>query len=238
MRRVILAGIAGLALMAAQPAHAQVFNWSGFYTGVHVGVDWFHKDWFIPATPLNLGGGCAGCPIGSGGHSDTSWLAGGQIGFNHQVGTWVWGVEAQFSWTRLEGANPNALSAVITNHSKTDWMGTLAARFGMASGMSLFYGKLGAAFAGDRFWTSTAAFPVAQRATDTRTGWMVGLGFEQALPPPSANWSWKVEYDYLWFARKRETVQPTPACIGCGAFDYDILQSIHLIKFGLNYRFG
>ena len=90
---------ADMAVKAAPPAHNPAYNWTGFYIGVHGGGDWFDKDWFIPLTPINTaGGGCFGCPASAGGHTSSSWLFGGQVGFNYQVGWWVWGVEAQASW--------------------------------------------------------------------------------------------------------------------------------------------
>ncbi len=248
MKRILIVGAVAVSLGFAGPALAAdlpvkgpiaapaLFNWTGFYVGGHVGFDWFDKDWFTPLTPINIVGGCPLCPASAGGHTDSGWLAGGQIGFNHQVGSFVWGVEAQLSATKLEASNPNALApGFITDHSKTDWVATLAARFGWAWDRLLVYGKVGGAWAHDKYWTSTIfVFPVAQAVTDTRSGWMGGIGLEYALMP---NWSLKMEYDYLSFGRRRETLGPTPGCL-CIQFQYDIKQTIQLVKVGVNYRFG
>lgn len=210
------------------------FSWTGIYVGVHGGADWFDKDWFVPLTPTNIAGGCPGCPRPAGAHSASSWLAGGQIGFNYQFQSIVAGIEAQASWTRLEASNPNLLApAFLTNHSKTDFIGTLAGRLGFAWDHALVYAKGGGAWAHDKFFTSTGALPVAQTLTDTRRGWMAGAGFEYAF---TNNWSAKIEYDYLDFGRKRETLQPAAA--GAGTFEYDVKQTIQLVKVGINYRFA
>jgi outer membrane immunogenic protein len=209
------------------------FSWTGIYIGVHGGADWFDKDWFASLTPINIAGGCPGCPTTVGAHSASSWLAGGQIGFNYQFQSIVAGIEAQASWTRLEASNPNLLApAFITNHSKTDFIGTLAGRLGYAWDHALVYAKGGGAWAHDQFFTSTTVSPVAQSLTETRWGWMAGVGFEYAF---TNNWSAKIEYDYLDFGRRRETLQPV---VAAGPFEYDIKQTIQLVKVGINYRFS
>ena len=73
------------------------------------------------------------------------------------------------------------------------------------------------------------------QSTDaTRWGWMVGVGIEYAF---TNNWSVKTEYNHLDFGRETETLQPLPGC-GCTAFQYDINQTVDLVKVGVNYRFG
>ncbi len=215
------------------PPPVPVFSWTGFYIGVHGGGDWFNKDWNTPITPINVAGGGIFGP--NGGHTSSSWLAGVQAGFNYQVGWVVWGIEAQGSWTKLEGSNVNPLAPFLTDHSKTDNLGTIAGRLGAAWDRALFYVKGGGAWAHDTFWT-TSAFcntVTCQTLTETRWGWMVGVGVEYAFLD---NWSVKLEYDHLDFGTRRETL--APVCTGCGPFEYDVRQRIDLVKVGLNYRFG
>ena len=218
------------------PPPAPIFSWTGFYIGAHVGGAWFDKDWFVPLTPINIAGGCAGCPAPAGGHNASSWLAGGQIGFNYQTGMWVLGVEADGSWTDLNGSNVNPQAPFLRNNSKTDAIGTFAGRVGIAANQALFYVKGGGAVANDRFFTSFVAPPglVPQSVDDTRWGWMVGVGIEYAFTP---NWSVKAEYNYLDFGTFRETVQPT-GVVAALPFQYDVRQRMDLVKVGLNYRFG
>jgi outer membrane immunogenic protein len=64
-----------------------------------------------------------------------------------------------------------------------------------------------------------------------RWGWMVGAGFEHAF---NRNWSFKAEYNYNHFGKDTHAL-----CIPAGACaDFEIRQHVHLIKFGINYRFG
>jgi len=243
----LLAGILSLGLIGSasaadmavkarpMPLPDPVFSWTGFYIGVHGGGAWFDKNWDAPLTATNINGGCPGCPRNIASQSASSWLAGGQIGYNFQSGMWVYGVEFDGSWTDLKATSPNALSpANLFVRSKTDAMGTLAARLGVAVNQTLFYVKGGGAIVGDRFSVGLTATGVDAQATSaTRGGWMVGVGVEYAFAP---SWSVKAEYNHLDFGTARETVQPlTPAV---APFDYDIRQRIDLVKVGLNYRFG
>jgi outer membrane immunogenic protein len=225
----------------APPLVVPVFNWTGFYVGLHGGGAWYDKDWSAPATALNIAGGCPGCPRAVSSNSASSWLAGGQAGFNYQTGKWVFGVEADASWTSMNGSAANALDpTIIINNSKVDTLGTIAARVGFAADKALFYVKGGGAWADDRFFTArtiNALVPAGtplQIATDTRWGWMVGVGVEYAF---NQNWSIKAEYNHLDFGTRDEIMQPQPNC-GCGVFQYDIRQTVDLVKVGFNYRFG
>lgn len=66
----------------------------------------------------------------------------------------------------------------------------------------------------------------------TRSGWIIGAGFEAGL---WNNWSWKVEYNYMDFGTNRYSFTETT-----GTFTrlFDIDTQVHTVKVGLNYRFG
>ena len=127
------------------------YSWTGFYVGIHGGGAWFDKDWFYPCSATNLL--IPPCDLAQGGHSGSSWLAGGQIGFNYQVGQWVWGIEAEFSATRIKGDNLDiAFPTQERLHSRTDFIGTMAPRLGLAWDRVLLYAKGGVAWAHDDYW--------------------------------------------------------------------------------------
>ena len=68
---------------------------------------------------------------------------------------------------------------------------------------------------------------IGGEVSDNRWGWMWGAGLEYAF---AANWSAKVEYNYLDFGTKDYFINDAPV--------FDITTRIHLVKFGINHRFG
>ena len=131
-------------------------------------------------------------------------------------------------------------------------LGTVAGRFGVSTDRTMLYLKGGWGWANDRFsiHSTTASFSTPPYTTygyaditDTRWGPMVGAGIEHAL---DAHWSAKIEYDYLDLGTKNYTfngtviapVPPFPTTTAATAVSTDVSQHVHMIKFGINYRFG
>ena len=250
MKRLVLAITSasllscGLASAADMPVKARplppppVFTWTGLYIGIHGGGAWFDKDWFYPCSATNLLI-ASPCNLAQGGHSGGSWLAGGQVGFNYQVGQWVWGIEAQFSKTRIERENVDiAFPDQEVLHTRTDSIGTVAVRLGYAWDRTLLYVKGGGAWARDNYWLTGVQVPFVgvtfATGNETRRGWMVGAGIEYAF---AQNWSVKVEYNYMDFGTDRIFFTSTGVSPTQPPFDEDIRQRIQVVKVGLNYRF-
>jgi outer membrane immunogenic protein len=217
----IAADIVTKAPVRAAPAVAPVDNWAGFYVGGHVGNGWGEKDWSNPEAD----------PSSRRPDHVNGFIAGGQFGFNWQTGPWVFGGEAQASWANLDGGH-HYVPTDVYFFSKVDSLGTLAGRIGYGWNRSMFYAKGGAGWAYDRHWIydgPTGALLGAAR--ETRWGWMAGAGWEYALSGP---WSAKIEYNYMDFGNKRLTFSGG----SLGVFPGDIDQQIHVVKAGINYRFG
>ena len=175
------------------------------------------------------------CNLAQGGHRGTSWLAGGQVGLNYQVGQWVWGIEAEFSTTDLKGDSVDLAFPNEVLHSRTNFIGTVAPRLGLAWDRALIYAKGGAAWANNDYSLSiTQSGLTTVTADSTRWGWMAGLGIEYAF---AQNWSAKVEYDYLDFGTERVLLISNGAIPGQLSFDEDIRRKIQVVKVGLNYKF-
>ena len=123
-------------------------------------------------------------------------------------------------------------------HSRTDFIGTVAPRVGVAWDRTLLYVKGGAAWTHDKYWLTAVQAPFAGEtfATGdaTRWGWMVGVGVEYAF---AQNWSVKAEYNYMDFGTERvffasNGIEPTQP-----NFEEDIGRTIQVVKVGLNYKF-
>jgi outer membrane immunogenic protein len=173
-----------------------------------------------------------------GGHIGVGWagggagfLGGGQAGFNYQIGQWVLGVEAQASATSIKDTasatfvfTPGFAVGSASAEAHLDWISTLAARVGWAFDRWLVYGKLGGAWAHVSVEAAAGITSIAGTvgvtafADKTSSGWMLGFGTEYAL---GNNWTAKVEYDMIDFGN-----------------DFVADNKVHLVKTGVNYRFG
>src|SRR5882724_7525033 len=130
----------------APPMVAAIYDWSGFYIGANGGWGSSHKCWDL----TNDGFG----PISAfreGCHDATGGVAGGQIGYRWQTGTWVWGLEGQGNWADLRGSNVSQFDPFFQNRSRIDAFGLLTGQVGWAWNNVLLYFKGGAAVTGDRF---------------------------------------------------------------------------------------
>jgi outer membrane immunogenic protein len=211
----------------APPMIAAVYDWSGFYVGANGGWGSSHNSWDFVAP--------GGAFVGSeGSHDATGGVAGGQIGYRWQAGTWVFGLEAQGDWADLKGSNVSQLFPGFSNQSKIDAFGLFTGQIGYAANNVLFYLKGGAAVTSDRYRTFVAGGgPLAATAgDDTRWGGTVGVGLEYGFAP---NWSAAVEYDHLFMQDKTYTFT-TP---GGAFFGTDrIKQDVDLVTVRVNYKFG
>src|SRR6185436_19159749 len=103
MKKYLLGAVAVIAFAAPAAAAdiAALYDWSGFYIGANGGWGSSRKCWDIN----NNGGGVIAPVAAEGCHDATGGVAGGQIGYRWQAGTWVFGLEAQGDWADLSGSN-------------------------------------------------------------------------------------------------------------------------------------
>ena len=184
----------------------------------------------------------AGCAAGDGGNTinydnglDTTGRAqpqggfgGGQIGYNFQSGSFVYGVETDFQGAGITDS-VNGLSAngaPFSSSERVDWFGTVRGRLGWAFGPTLVYATGGFAYGnvnqravldGDTFASNT-----------TQTGYTVGGGVEYKFNPA---WSIKAEYQYIDLGNQKLTD-------GLGNSTNDLDTNFQTARVGLNYRFG
>ena len=199
-------------------------GWSGLYAGGNVG---------------DIGG--------SGSVSDSLFglsassihnelIGGGQAGFNLQYGFFVFGMEGDIDLANSNSTGPAVATRIGTIQERTnlDSVATLAARFGVAYGPLLFYGKVGGGWV-ESSATITHITAVLSNtslisASNTSSGGMGGVGVEWAFYP---NWSAKFEYDWLHV--------PSWTLAGSSVFPNDtftVSRNIQMVKAGFNYKFN
>jgi high affinity Mn2+ porin len=212
----------GPAVAADMPVKARalnaVYDWTGFYLGGHVGY--------------GVGAFGAGTnPLPEQGvffpHSVTGLIGGYQAGYNRQLSNRVVvGIEADASFTSPLDA-PRLMPAPF--NTTLDYVGTVRGRIGYTWGAWLPYVTGGFAWGRTHVNINDGARSVISSPGQYHAGWTVGAGVEFAV---SGNWSAKAEYDYIDLSRRMYDLS------GFGLPDIDVHPNIHLVKLGLNYRFG
>lgn len=215
-------------------AVAAPVQWGGFYAGVNAGTLWGKTDdWTYVSTGASSEPKYAGA------------LLGGQIGYNHQIGQWVLGVEGDMAWSNAKGSASDPFGDLdaffFTDETRIDWFGTVTGRLGYAWERTLFFVKGGFAaaevtqqtsFNPSVFISPAAPFPIpatggVNGTKTTATGWTIGLGAEYAL---TANWSAKAEYLYYDLGTDTYTVD--------NGFQVDARERGGIARVGVNYRFS
>ena len=200
------------------PAFDAVYSWTGFYLGGHTGYG---------------GGG-----LGPGANalpeqgvflppSVTGLIGGFQAGYNRQLSNnVVVGIEADISFPSPLDA-PRLTAAPF--NTTLDYAATVRGRIGYAFGTLLPYVTGGVAWGRTHLNLNDSAGSLISARAQTHPGWTVGAGVEYAL---SGSWTAKLEYDYIDLARRNYDL--TDSGLPSVAVD----PNIHLVKLGLNYRFG
>jgi len=246
---IIFCGATTVALVASSAAKAAdlepqlklpraVWDWSGGYIGGHVGGGYGRTSFSSPYGP-SIYGGIVDTP---------AFLAGGQIGYNWQNNSWVFGIELDASGAVSDGTNTCLASSgfVVSANCKAgpSLFATGTGRVGYAFGAlghTLAYLKAGLAWQNNRGDVVNNAeggrFPQEKtHFDDGRVGSVIGLGVEQALTPA---WSVNVEYDYLHFGGPSVATAATvqfPSAI-LPPTTTNLSSNYHIGKIGLNYHF-
>jgi outer membrane immunogenic protein len=235
MKRQLIAGFA-LGLLAVVPAvaadmraapvytkapmMAPVFSWTGCYIGGNAGGLWAKKGW------TNTGLAETSVDI-------SSWLAGGQVGCNYQINTWVFGIQGDYDWTNAGSSFADTLflgNPAVTDSVKIKSLASVTGRVGYAMDRFLLYVKGGGAWEADEYRVSNLVSVAT--ASETRTGWTVGVGGEYAF----LDWlTGFVEYDYYDFGTKSNTFTGT---LPAPTFVVSIKETKSVAKVGLNIKFG
>ena len=224
---------------------APVWSWNGWYGGFNVGGS-FGK----ASDSVSF----AGVPLATAGSQDLNGvIGGGQIGYNWQSGTWLFGLEADIQGSSERNNDPALASLLFTPailfapvtgtlgvNEKLDWFGTVRGRLGvLASPNWLLYATGGLAYGGVQTnetlnFTGVVVGTNSNSFNTTRAGWTAGGGVETVL---GNNWTGKIEYLYIDLG----TFSNTWAVPGAGAAFTPVGFSSHvtdnIVRVGVNYHF-
>jgi high affinity Mn2+ porin len=199
----------------------QLYDWTGFYAGVHLGDAWGHSNW--SEQPDGLTGSLNMFQRYDAFDGTGSWFGGMQAGYDYMLANrLVIGGVADISapsWQSINAISIGGISTFISptlgqeNLSETVLnMGTVRGRVGYAPGNWLFYATGGFAWSYDQL---TVTQLDNSGTTDSpflwRFGWAAGAGVEMPL---ASNWTASLEYLYtrygnsaIGFANAGQTVQ-------------------------------
>jgi iron complex outermembrane receptor protein len=200
-----------------------VVNWTGIYLGLNGGFTFGASNWTDSVT------------AGSTGNFGTSgFVFGGTVGANYQVGSVVFGIDADGDWADASGFGTFTASALCGGgcFTTSSWLSTVRGRAGYAFDRFLIYGTGGAAFGNVR-----ANFSNDPVTSSIEARWTVGAGVEVAL---ARNWSAKAEYLFVDFADGSCTTN----CAIADASGTPIVPNVavkfneSIVRGGINYRFS
>jgi outer membrane immunogenic protein len=270
MKRTSIAGAAFASLLVATsasaadlpvytkaPAVAAVYDWTGFYIGTNLGYSWGRGSTdgtatgtqtvtsnLAPTTVTPVSG------LLSGRADVNGFIGGGQLGYNWQAGSFLYGLEGDIQFSNERGSGDVVCSLGVTvcptftRDYKLDWFGTARGRIGyLPAERILLYATGGLAYGG--FSGSSWTLPMDIGTwSQTRVGWTVGAGVEAAL---GSNWSVKFEYLYMDLGNvggssatniiTASTVRGITTTTAL-AYLFNTKFTDNIVRVGLNYKFG
>jgi outer membrane immunogenic protein len=238
---------ADLAMVTKAPPLATVYNWTGFYAGIHAGYGWgsesvnFTPDAFY--APIFAAGAA---PL-SGAANPRGALGGVHVGWNWQFNRMVLGVEADISFTDIKAAQ--TVTGVFTGipftgsiSQRLSWLSTARLRGGfLVTDNVLLYATGG--LAGGHVEASSSSAPTiaggclipgacpSGSSAETRVGWALGGGLEYGVGP----WQFRAEYLHYDLGTLtgigRDPLLPAAGIAASTRFSGEIVRG------GISYRF-
>jgi len=195
-------------ICAAKAQPAPVFNWSGYYAGVHIGYGGGDSRWTSRPVDVEF--------------STEGMIGGVTVGRNWQMSdvSVVLGLEADVSAAKVSGISYLPCSATGCT-PELQVLSTFRGRFGVVRNRTLFYGTGGLAIGVFNYVSPAAPMDIVRG----EVGWTVGAGIESLL---GRNWSWKAEYLYIEFGQSNLLFVSNRV--------YSDFNATHIGRFGVNYR--
>ena len=124
------------------PVVVAVYNWTGLYIGIQGGYAWGDTEHEL-----------SGIAASTGDFRIKGGLVGGTVGYNYQVNSIVFGIEADYSWSGIKG---NAGPLVVGTYgcglgpqgcvTEVERFGTVRGRLGVAANQFLIFASGGWAY--------------------------------------------------------------------------------------------
>ena len=237
------------------------YSWTGFYAGLNAGGAFGHgsEDQSLNAPNCDTAGGCNPLiALLSTGHnmSPRAFTGGLEVGYNYQISSMVFGLEADIDYFRLHESSSfgpirvstqTPAAASVSGSSTTDSLVTVRPRIGFAYDRLLAYVTGGLAATNENFTEAITAtgrrgFITGQYnvTASNNIGWALGGGVEYGF---TNRWSLKGEYLHLDFGNANSVtpVVNAPVAPPGGLTGSVLTSSLHLttdiLRAGLNYRF-
>jgi outer membrane immunogenic protein len=228
------------------------FTWTGFYVGANLGYGWGNGDAFVNPLPtaavfVNL--------LPQTLHTDPRGVVGGgQVGYNHQHGFFVLGVETDLQGTGMRGTKfvtpivqnngtPFPGAGFVTAHETTSWLGTLRGRVGVAPWTKvLLYGTGGLAYGHVDYGATTDFIPVGTETypvtfNRTKAGWIGGGGGEVSIHPRVSIKAEYLHYDLGSESMTANPIPPFPPAAPPFQVAYRWQTTGNVVRGGINFHF-
>jgi len=215
-------------------------TWTGFYIGGNIGMTEYYSrvtddgDWFEIFTRER---------------DEPSFVGGGQIGFNYQMGDLVFGIEGDAqgfpnakTYNSYDGGYQN-------DFLKVDFMTTLRGRVGVTldNNKVLLYATGGAAYAHGN-WESDYLYPGQPRnyyynafweGRDWRWGWTGGFGLEYMI---NCHWTLRGEAQLTWLDSNTSYITGPKGgyyyTYSRYEYPFTFSDDLYTFRVGVNYNFG
>jgi outer membrane immunogenic protein len=239
------------------PAAPPAWTWTGVYVGGNAGWVKEHASGTSDFLNTAIGGAFATDPqLDS--PSGSSFIGGGQLGYNWQVNQYlVLGAEGDWDWlnTKYSFCRQTDIGSLActdnsrgfeTIGSQANWLATSRGRLGMtvpAFSNVMVYGTGGLAWGSIKTTeslsclvggcaTSSLLLAASSSVTQNKTGWVAGAGVEGMLTP---NWSIKAEWLHVDLGTLSNTFV-TAGTVGTQSVFWSRDERFDMVRLGVNYR--
>ena len=160
---------------AAEESASGAYDWSGVYVGGVVGYSW-GRDRLTEYTTAT------GAPRNMAFDYNLDGFTGGvKAGANFQSGSFVYGAEADFELSSIDGTFIDDIQHLGRGDDSYAWQASLRARAGFAMDRMMIYGTGGLAAARIKNVYTLVPYGISEAIEGTRYGWTAGAGVDYAV---------------------------------------------------------